>query len=202
MISHKYKFIFVHVPKTGGTSIMTALRSFDLRGEGHYTLDEIKKNNNISSFQAQQYYKFAVIRNPWDIVVSNYHYSRMKKSFWHSDENTTRYELHPDYELSSRINFSEYVKLLVENKLNHHFSMVPQVHWIDETLNSLIRFENLENDFSKVCRQIGLGDVALEKINPSRHQHYSEYYDNLSRDLIYDYFLQDIKQFNYTFIRK
>jgi len=201
MISHKHKFIFIHVPKAGGTSIMRALRQYDLLGEGHYTLGEIILNNNLSRSHVKDYFKFAVIRNPWDIVVSNYHYSRMKKSFWHSDDGSTRYSVHPDYDAVSKIEFDQYVRLVTERKLNHRFAMTPQSYWIDDHVDYLIRFEDLDAGFANACQQIGLGSVSLEKVNASKHDHYSVYYDAVSVKLIEDYFRQDVERFNYSFER-
>jgi hypothetical protein len=189
----------VHIPKTGGTSITKALKDYGLLGEGHHSLREIRKIYNISIYEAAQYFKFAVVRNPWDIVVSNFHYSRMKKSFWHSDDETTKWSIHPDYNLASQIEFEQYVQLLVGGKLNHRFAAVPQSFWIDGDVDYLIRFENLNNDFSKVCQQIGLEPAPLEKINPSKHKHYSTYYTDESKKLIEEYYHQDIVRFNYRF---
>ena len=47
---------FVHVPKTGGTSIIHALK---LDNKGHYTLDKYTPNT------------FTVVRNPFDRLVSS-----------------------------------------------------------------------------------------------------------------------------------
>jgi hypothetical protein len=199
MISRDYKFMFVHIPKTGGTSIMKALRPYGLLGDGHHTLTEIKNNFKLSDFQVSEYFKFTVVRNPWDIVASNYHYSKMEKSYWHSSDGTTKWGIHPDYDTVSKIGFGEYVHLVVKNKLNHRFATTPQVHWIDGVIDYFIRFENLNSDFSKACDQIGLPKISLSKVNSSNHDHYSTYYDKTSEKLVAAYYKQDIERFDYSF---
>jgi len=202
MISHKHKFIFVHIPKTGGTSIMKALRPYGLLGEGHYTLSEIQNNHNLTALQMKEYFKFAVVRNPWDIVASNYHYSRMKKSFWHSEDTSAKYPVHVDYDVASKIDFAQYVDLMIKNKLNHRFSMLSQSHFVDGDIDHLLRFEDLNSEFLRICERIGLPPISLEKANPSKHNHYSTHYDATTIELVRNYFKQDIERFNYSFERK
>jgi hypothetical protein len=85
MISHKHKFIFVHIPKNAGSSI-----NHELKGmcEKLYTEDIRPKdipiaygkhaNDNdmriLLKDEYTDYYKFCVVRNPWDRLVSIYWY--------------------------------------------------------------------------------------------------------------------------------
>ena len=73
--------MFVHIQKTAGISIVSALSKHGGKGNFHqHILDmlaEAKPNKN--------YFKFAFVRNPWDRAVSRYFYvkanskSRKKK---------------------------------------------------------------------------------------------------------------------------
>jgi len=199
MISYSHKFIFIHIPKTAGTSISTALRPYGLTGEGHYTLQHIQDKSSITDDQLNTFYKFATVRNPWDLVVSQYFYSKMKKSYWHSDDGTTPHKQHPDYELTNNNVFKEFVRLLVNGKINNSITKEKQSHWLDKRLDFLIRFETLKEDFAKVCNKIGCSDVILKNINTSKHNHYSTYYDDESRDCVLNYFSKDIKRLGYEF---
>ena len=97
IISDSKKFIFIHIPKTAGTSIAAALRqyqnpkcnalhsnSFDRK---HPTTNEIKTHLGEERFN--QYYKFAFVRNPWDRVLSNY--------YWHIKQGELRHGTFEDY---------------------------------------------------------------------------------------------------------
>jgi hypothetical protein len=67
MISHEKKLLFIHIPKTGGSSITyTYNNHFDVPGKG------IKTHRRIEEFDIDpgRYYKFAVVRNPWEMCVS------------------------------------------------------------------------------------------------------------------------------------
>ena len=199
MISHSHKFIFIHIPKTAGTSISEALRPYGLTGEGHHTLQRIQDKSSITDDQLNTFYKFAAVRNPWDLVVSQYFYSKMKNSYWHSDDGTTPHKQHPDYELTNNNVFKEFVRLLVNGKINNKITKRAQSDWLDKRLDFLIRFETLKEDFAKVCNKIGCSDVILKNINISKHNHYSTYYDDESRDWVSKYFSRDIKRLGYEF---
>jgi hypothetical protein len=86
MISHKHKFIFVHIPKNAGSSI-----NHELKGLCELTSSVLKRkskdiplaygkhaNDNhmrrLLKNEYGNYYKFCVVRNPWDRMVSIYWY--------------------------------------------------------------------------------------------------------------------------------
>ena len=69
MISHQYKCIFIHIPKTGGTSIENVLSQDKSKGSDHRLLHEY---SNCSDFDS--YFKFAVVRNTYDRIWSIYRY--------------------------------------------------------------------------------------------------------------------------------
>jgi len=202
MISYKNKFIFIHTPKTAGTSIMKALNNCNIIGEGHHTLQEIIRLNNLRSCDLKNFFKFSVVRNPWSLAVSNYHYSKAHKSYWHSRDGSTKYGQHPDYDFAKNSNFDSYIDALIQGKLKHKYSMIQQVHWIDERLDFVLRYENLEEDFKKVCQHLSLTDINLPRINSSKHDHYSLYYSDFSKNAVKSYFLKDIEKFGYKFEQK
>ena len=84
MIDHKLKFIYIHIDKTGGTSIASSLWP-DLRiAEGGTYHDAIGKHWSIKRYndnagrraKYEKYFKFAFVRNPWDRAVSKYFFDR------------------------------------------------------------------------------------------------------------------------------
>lgn len=79
--SHKYKSIFIHIPKCGGTTIEQSLNLIDMQsGYGiekgkamqHYTWSDYIDKLGHDVFN--DYYKFAIVRNPYDRVISEYYW--------------------------------------------------------------------------------------------------------------------------------
>ena len=94
MISFDKKFIFVHINKTAGTSIEKALSNYGVRKleensdleleltykqSQHFNTEEYKKHLGDGY---DDYYKFTIIRNPFDRVVSYYYGGGGKKKNW------------------------------------------------------------------------------------------------------------------------
>ena len=101
-LSHKYKCLFIHIPRTGGTSFRQMLNIDEEVGnleylntmglmpvqnnqshlpshtkprvlhKEHLCLKHMAQLNLISKEVFDNYYKFAFVRNPWDKVVSEY----------------------------------------------------------------------------------------------------------------------------------
>ena len=81
VISHKYKILFIHIPKTGGTFIFDVLKSVDEDLEIiwddrysniEYTHHAIPSEELIKKYEDNGYYVFCFIRNPYDLIISFY----------------------------------------------------------------------------------------------------------------------------------
>jgi len=181
-------YIFVHINKTAGTSVG---RAIGLPVKDHLTAKEIigrigKQNWNSA-------YKFTVIRNPWDKVVSLYEYRRKK--------NKTQIA-------SGGIRFTEWVKLThTENRNPFYYNNVksfqPQVEWLkddegDITIDFVARFETLGADFEQIREAIGCA-AELPHLNASSRKSYRDYYTDETREIVARWYREDIEFFNYAF---
>lgn len=200
MISLQKRFLFVHIPKTGGNSIQSVLR--------HYSEDEIvsltprqdsierfevrnrnyniKKHSTLAEYQAvlgeEQFrglYKFACARNPWDRMVSRYFSPGRAATKWDR-------EAFKGLLLKTK-SVADYVRL--EEGEDDPFANVDRV----------MRFETLAEDFRSVCADLDIPFAALPKYNRSSRDHYSRYYDNELRALVGERFAIEIARFGYTF---
>ena len=61
------------------------------------------------------------------------------------------------------------------------------------------RFENLQNDFDRVMKVLGLPRQQLTHENPTRHRPYREYYDQETAAVIAERYRDDIDRFGYDF---
>jgi hypothetical protein len=187
------KSLFIHIPKCAGISVSTALYG-NLSG-GHTTLDEyirIFEPRNILS-----YFKFTIVRNPWDRLVSAFHFLK-GGGFGEADRAWAEAELgrHEDFDGFVRgwLNASNIWKW-------YHFR--PQYHYMLEKhrvieLDFIGRFESLESDFAWIAERVG-ARCTLPSINAGRHEPYTEYYCAATRDIVASVYAKDIAVLGYTF---
>jgi hypothetical protein len=191
MIDHKRKFVFVHIPKTGGTSINTALGSFP----SHTTARQYLRKYP----QAKQYFKFAIVRNPWDYLVSYYHFYNSPE---YRDATTKRRKAYAD---ASTRSFNKWVRWALSGKAIYDRKITRlQLDWVTSANGSVIvdyigRFETLQGSFYEICDRIGIKRMVLPHEKKGSHKHYSEYYDKSLRDFVGQYYAKDIEAFSYPY---
>jgi chondroitin 4-sulfotransferase 11 len=181
-------FIFIHINKTAGTSIG---RAIGLPVKHHLMASEVIERIGLEKWN--QAYKFTVVRNPWDKVVSHYEYRRKKNK----TDIATR-----------NISFSEWVKMTYGDEkdtfyFNNPRSFQPQVEWLKDTdgivsMDYIIRFEAINEGFDHVKRTVGL-DADLPHLNASKRAAYQSYYNAETRDIVAHWFREDIEAFGYEF---
>lgn len=213
-ISDRLNCIFVHIPKTGGTSVEKALdlfgpwqeenritlfgsiKSNDLQENilsnflQHLTYPQIKK---LITYKQQQYFSFSVVRNPWDRLVSTYS---------NPDPNLCKVAKEQGLQLKN-ISFAEFVK---NTKNIQHIHLLPQSEFVLDENNQVLvdfigRFENISKDFQKVCAQLNI-HCDLPHANPSQRESrdYRDYYDEITREEVARRYARDIEYFGYQFI--
>jgi len=203
MISLQKRFLFVHIPKTAGNSIQSALRDYSedqlvaLRKEQdgierfglrnpkynikkHSTLAEYR--DALGNAQFGNLYKFTCVRNPWDRMVSYYFTPTQSPEIW--DRKKFRRIV------SKAVSVADYLRL--DQDEQDPFANV------DYTM----RFENLADDFRTVCETLGISPGALPRYNRSSREHYSKYYDDELRELVHTRFAAEIERFGYAFEKR
>lgn len=186
VISHKYRYVFIQLPQTACTAVQNELIE-------HYDGEKILfKHALYSDFMKQasedekKYFKFSSLRNPLDIVVSKYFkyktdhvgaYSnqRMKKFgrlhkylLWYTDR--ARYKFITEGEADFGSFFRRFYQLPYSSWaiLDHH------------KMDYLIRYENLQDDFSEVVGKFGADLVRPlpgSNITGGKKKAFWEYYD-------------------------
>lgn len=187
MIDHKRRLLFIHIARTGGSSIETALA-----GDNWWRIDPGSKH--ISASQARvlygeeiwgSYLKFSIVRNPWDRLVS------MWATGWWWGATTHLKGKKPG-------SFHEFLRTLQPHP--HEFYKSLLYHEIlDEPVDAVLRFEHLNDDFELLLKRAGCGTVALPHVERRNRAEYRNYYDAISCDLVASTFRKDIADYGYKF---
>jgi len=220
-VSHEKSSFFIHIQKTGGSSIEKALgmeKYPELYGlvdknETHLTLSDINKltpyqigKKNIICLQHldaasikkrypskiwETYFKFTFVRNPWDREVSSYHYILQRRG-----------DILKRNNLTTKISFLDYLKKNpMRKEINYAHCQID--HITDSQGNLLVdfigKFENFQNDMNFIFAKLGIQKQVLPIINRSHHKHYTEYYTEEAKQLIAERFKKDIEYFGYKF---
>lgn len=199
IISDQFKFIFVHIPKTGGTSVRRALRIAspqsqhplaETRTKHEPLLTLMSRVSENEAAQLNQYYKFAFVRNPWDRVVSLHAYLLKKE---------TQFPINDFRSLDTFINGLytgiSWIRNLHSSKRQIEFIVNDQAQI---SVDFLGRFENLTTDFRFVTNKLGL-KARLPHLNRSDHADYRRVLSKISRQQIAEYYRTDIETFGYSF---
>lgn len=190
----KSKCIFVHVPKTGGTSIKKAL--FGTRGAGHRSLRSYKIIFRKREFS--DYFKFAFVRNPWDRVVSAYEFLR-KGGMNESDKEWSN-RIMPQYK-----GFNDFVTNWLDQKnIYNEVHFVPQYEFLrlgntDPKVDYIGKFERLEKDFEKICNKLNKQCSLRHENKSSKDTEYREYYNERTRKIVGYIYEKDVELFEYSF---
>lgn len=170
--THKHNAIFIHIPKTAGTSILKNLMGDKIRRD-HLTYRTFQQ---AQSYLFDSYYKFCFVRNPFDRLVSAYEY--LKKG---GNQNSDLYfknlidEKYPTFD-------SFVLNYLDHDKIHSQLLLKPQYVFIfnekDECMVDFIgRFENINNDFDVISKKLNIV-TELKKTNSSDRVSYVAYYQN------------------------
>lgn len=212
----KHKILFVHIPKTGGTSIE---RFFDFCHAENFWFDRWDRNRDAfvklhrpkcsSSklvYEPQHYpvevlknliddyddyFKFTFVRNPYTKLLSEY--------FWRENKH---FATHDDFDPE---HFDFWCKVMLADLNNSHKE--PQVNFIDHTVGFIGRFERLEADFNVLLELLekkstgfsGYRNKTLPVIHSTGLDKSSiiPYILRKTKKRIIKTYKQDFKRFNY-----
>ena len=207
-VNHKFKHIFIHIPKAAGTSIEN---QYYVGGGGHKHLGALINAKNAD------YFIWTFVRNPYDRLVSTYH-------FWH------RYALkhnnprgHWFFKTIGKsitsVSFEEFVHHIgnyITNDINklhtrriYNIGIQPRHLFIHNNLIDpadvyIGKVESIDTDMRHVVERIKSRsgkDIAFHQIpnhNVTHHDRFQKYYTNKTRDIVYELYKKDFNMFNYS----
>ncbi len=218
VISHRFRFLYVHIAKTGGTSVRASLRKLQWRDpmyalqlicsrldhlSGHRIAAKLPRHSKIVAAAEmlpydyfESLFKFAFVRNPWDLQVSSYHHLKRERP----------------HLLAGQEDFESFLrwKLNPERPWQYHIdtSITLQTDYLVDLRGKLLvdflgHYESLHDDWATICSRLKIGTRELphKRKATDRTSDYRSYYSDATAELVAKHFARDIEMLGYRFDR-
>lgn len=151
----------------------------------HPSALEVK--NLIGQDKYNELFKFAFVRNPWDLEVSMYKYLCWRK-------------LHPLHHVVRAMSFEEYIYWKAQKGMGLQKRFLADKNG-EIILDFIGRFETLQKDYEKILELLKLPEVKLPIVNQNhqRQRDYRSYYNEETKNIISEHLKEDIELFGYSF---
>jgi hypothetical protein len=221
LLSLRRNYLFVHIAKTGGSSIRSALAADRWRDPWHWAYAICGRISHLSGHRLpvklprhapivaawemlppetfDTLFKFAVVRNPWDRLVSAFGHLQRERS-----------GLLKSLRVGS---FDDFVSWAV-NDANHYRGEAAtllralcrsQTDYLQDSQGNMLvnfvgRFETMSESFVHIARSIRLpGPKLPHKRNSQRRDNYRHFYSDTSAQCVAECYSRDMALFNYHF---
>jgi hypothetical protein len=205
-----WSLIFVRIPKNASTSVFNHLGNLNLIKKHEKAFEQLLKDKTYRGWfspthakpneiyrilgnMAKNYVSFAIVRNPYDRMVSMYHFAIKNK-------------LAKLYGMQEEFTFQQFCEILLDKYTEQDKTFIaihPQADWLEGAFepNFVLRFENLEKEFDNMLKQCNIQHInpELPRENSSERGHYHDYFDFQSRKITEKIFEKDFDLFKYNY---
>lgn len=211
ILSPGRNYVFIHAPKTGGTAMALALEGRAMKDdimlgdtpkarkrrrklEGVQVRGRLWKHATLADIDGlvpslDGLFAFSLVRNPWDRMVSYYH--------WLRDQ---RFD-HPAVALAGQMAFADFA---CAAQVRASMQASPARHYMTdargvERCDLYIRLEAVAQDAAPLWDHLGFA-LELPRVNASeRDADYRSYYTDAARAAVAEACAEDIERFGYRF---
>jgi hypothetical protein len=198
VLYHNLQCIFIHIPKTAGTSIEQFLKDNGKNDIEYIGVRNGRSLHHLMAFELKReipfiydkYYKFSIVRNPYDRLLSEYYWTPIKGIGFKSNQ--------------TKADFITYVSKVVKNKLyfdniyNDHF--IPQYLFLYNNnkllVDQLFKYEDLEWIVQYLKKKLNI-EKNFPYLNKSKYSYIKKDWNDRQKERIYKIYKIDFILFNY-----
>ena len=184
--------IFIHTPKCAGQSVEFFCKKNNIlidpvnRPDSFFT----KRKDYAHVENVNVDYSFSFVRNPYARAVSAAYMQMVSRGMGFKD-----FILYFLPETGNRRNYFRWTHVMLFTD--------PRMKLFDAEGEQLVDFigrvENIQEDFNVVTSVLELPQQQLPHRNKGDHKHYTEYYDDETREIVAEKYAKDIEYFGYKF---
>ena len=190
---YETKTIFVHIPKTAGISLLSAIY-------GHVSLESHRSiffNKTALNIKSNDFFSFTFVRNPFDRLYSTYKFL----------ENGG---INKQDEIAFQTHFAKFTSFeaFVMNGLNKNMiyqvtHLIPQYEYLCDwkgkvAVDFVGRFESLDKDVKRLSEHL-TKEIKLNHLNKTSKVDYTEVYTDEMIEKVKNIYKKDLRIFNYSF---
>ena len=205
------KFLFVHINKSGGGVITNNMKKngvakiigFHRSLEKMLNIAKEKHKLDINNL-----FTFTMVRNPFERMLSMY-------LFYHKNNFNSPEFFSGNNEIDN--DFNKWIDFIYSDKFDKNrihsdvnilkYCFSNQLNWLKDKhgnlmkIDKILRFEKDEYEdlFGNIMKLKNYDTKT--KVHPTKHKHYSQYYNKKSIELVTKHYQEDLDYFNYTFHR-
>jgi hypothetical protein len=193
------KCIFIHIPKTAGTSIEQFLRD---NGKNELLFDRFVLNRSLQHLTALElkrklgnvfnsYYKFSIVRNPYDRLLSEYYWTPIPNVGYKYGKTKSEFLVYVKNILKNQLYF--------QNNYNDHF--IPQYMFLSNRkgkllIDNLFKYEDLDFVKSYLKKKLNI-EREFPHLNKTGEEKAKDYWSDFEKEKIYNLYKNDFILFGY-----
>lgn len=210
LISHKYKFVTIDIPKTGTRSLRETLLPIgiiDIIGSsdrsGRFYQHGSAESCSIALLDINKnfidYYSFCVVRNPWDRYLSFFKYYKEIYETGAATSVPQKNQLEYSKSLFQNTTEKEILKKIIQtHNAQHSYFMTTDQKIL---VNKVAQFQNLEMEFNSLCNKCGVLPIPKLKHKNKTTQkiNYKDIYDQELIDMVAEKERIVIDKYNFNY---